>query len=678
MNGDKMEHRSSYKGMWAQQSITTDLNDLPAIPPPRGVLHVLWAAKWPVLTAALLGGLFAGIAALARSPLYESKSQLIVSVSSTVSGTTGAIASQEATNEAIDGHLAVLMSEAHVRRVISGLSAKAETAVLSHLSKEGDEPGVVESVESALNSGIASVRWRLGWSGTATYPTLEDKDAALVQSLQRGLRVGQELRSRVIGVGFSDKDPGTAMIVANAFAQTYMDYLEKKRRAALEADLAELDQRIPQIQGGLVSAIRRMEDFNLMYGISDRQGSTLKLEELLQLRQALARTNSDLSAGASEVSDFAKQQRQLLSVEGSALQDRIAQLETDFSKVGETTSQARALEMLIEAEVDQFKSVLAKRNSVVQRLRSPESSISILSAASMPTDPKTISPVFLVPPGMVLFGLLAAVAVVLRRNFDESLHSRSEVETALGVPLAGLLPKIPKVTALELQRLMHDEPATVYRRAVTSILISTIGASTHQVVSVTSSASQESKTELAWSLALAGRRMGRSVLFIDLDTGGDNLTKDFRAKLPEGQTVRFTLADETESNSQSDDFIAGRQVALYFMAPQRSADFLAKFSVSAVRHNLNKLRNRYDLVVINSPAVIDVPEAGLLTRLVDNTLFLIGSGQTDRHVAEAALRLIAGPANDQSSIYSVLSNAGTKISASLNSETGFKSLLRER
>ena len=55
---------------------------------------------------------------------------------------------------------------------------------------------------------------------------------------------------------------------------------------------------------------------------------------------------------------------------------------------------------------------------------------------------------------------------------------------------------------------------------------------------------------------------------------------------------------------------------------------------------INLLKERYDLVVIDTPPVMAVADARILGRVVDKTIFVVRWGKTPRKVSKAAIELL--------------------------------------
>jgi uncharacterized protein involved in exopolysaccharide biosynthesis/Mrp family chromosome partitioning ATPase len=645
------------------------------------LMTTLWHAKRFILTSALIGGLLTGLLALSRPVLYEGKAQLITSAPAMSVGPGLATVSQESINEAIDSHLTRLVSQAQLRRAINLLEDHSEKATLAALRAKGSRGGIVSGIGDMIGNVTETLR-HFVQPGSATLegaPPI-DKDAELLTALRSGLRVGQELRSRVISVGFTDTNRVTSSIVANAVAQAYVGQLTLQSRASFQGDLTALNERIPAVQRELAQAIEKKEKYLIEMGGPELKDLAALNDEVSQLKQLLTLTSDKLVAAqeaqqsayeapAAQSSTLTPQQLaalpadiQFFETQVATLERRIQQLETKAIDGAKRISGLQALELEIEAASGQYKDVLSKRETLRQRVEAPNPGVSILSSAWVPVDPKTISPVFLVPPGVILFGLLASIVAVLRSGFDKTLRSDAQCEEALGIPSAGIVPKLNDPTAQTIHQAITGQLNLPYRQALSSIFVSLAphhaNAKFSKLILVTSSTQGESKTGLAWSLALCATRFRHRVLLLDLDTAEHDLTRSFKFEFGViGATNNFAdFADGSLTLPEAVNKLRDISIDL-LSVPPNSADLLARLSFSGIQHIVDKLRQEYSFVIVNGPSIGDVPELRLLAAQADTVLLAAGWGKTDRNLARDSLRAFCRDGVDASIISSVLMDA---------------------
>ncbi|CAN7667788.1 GumC family protein [Mesorhizobium caraganae] len=642
--------------------------------------------KWFLLAMVVFGGAFAGLVGFSRPAVFEATTQVIVdsSMRTAPDGTGG----QDMLDTSIDNHLTMLLSQGHLRRVVAALrkTEADQQADVGGSVAQGSAP----EAPTEKRSFAANLLDRILPHGS--------DDAAELKTLRRGLRVGQELRSRVITVGFSDKDPVRAALVANTFARVYVDDLARNSQTADRAELASIVAALPTVQSDLAEATDRLEEYRLSHGTVDQGAADNAARETADLNQQLALSKADLTTTESrlqKIQDLQKSgaspaaladvigspaladllahpadntagndpagaiNREIeqgiarIAAEASTYRAQIAALETRknvleavVTDTAGRLSGMRALEPKVTILTQRYNELLTRQQDLSRRIASPSSGVSIISTAWPPRNPKSLSPVYLIPPGMVVFGLIGGILVLLGNRLDQTLRGEAETETALGFPCLGLLPKVSRPSARRLQQLVLGQQQSIYSRAAMSLLVNATPLQARgrpsQVVLVTSSDQSDGKTELAWSLALAATRLGGRVLFIDFDRHDARLTSDFVSEFSILKPHR-SFGDYAKGRCDLEGVISSMpEIGVDFMAAPALSDDLLKllFTMDAPRQFMDRLGSVYSLVVLNGPPGLGGPESRLLAGWADSVLFAVRWAKTPRNVARGVLELL--------------------------------------
>lgn len=629
------------------------------------LIQTLWQAKWVIILFALLGGLLTGIIGLSRPVLYEAKAQLITSSPNSAAVPAGTAVSQESINEAIDSHLTRLMSQGQLRRTIALLESQGETAIVAKLQKKAENLGLAHTITNKIRKWNSQLTRLFQSDELQNTNEIEvDSNSDLIEALRNSLRVGQELRSRVISVGFTDTDRATAAIVANAVVQAYVGQLTIQNRASYQRELALTIERIPVVQNELANAIKNKEQYVTAMGGTDTAGALVSSQEVSQLKQLVVVAQANLAAMKLQVSNGEAQfetpaglrlpsgtgqkedaftpgrEARYFEQQIATLERQINQFESAEANAAGRLSSLRALELEVDAESGQYKDILAKRESLRQHADSPFVGVSVLSAAWAPTDPKSISPLFLIPPGVILFGLLASIFAVLANTLNDTIRTESESEEALGIPSAGLMPELKNPSALTLQEQILKQPGSPCQRALSSIFVSIaplqVSAKSGRLVLVTSGTQDDGKTELSWALALTAKRFGYRTLFINLNAQAGSFWNRYETGF-----TSHNFGDFVDGKCPLQDAVTQLPDAgIHFMgAPTDSAGALALLSYADIQKNVDKLRNEYSMIIINGLTADTAPEMRLLATQADAIVFAVRQGKTKRAPARAALKL---------------------------------------
>jgi uncharacterized protein involved in exopolysaccharide biosynthesis/Mrp family chromosome partitioning ATPase len=648
--------------------------------------------------------------------------QVIVDLPSSSSAAGRPISPQDILSATVDGHLTELSSEAHLRNVIAALrkADKQQGPARSGLGWADSDTGVARKAWEWVSS-LLPPAW-LNRQGPTATPELAD--AAALKALEAGLRVGQELHSRIITIGFTDRDPVRAARIANTVAAVYIDNLMKQDLASDQRELASIVSRLPEMQGELTRVTERLQTYRSTNGAPDQGSADDSGREIAHLGRQISLAKADLAAvetriehvqdlrkadapaadlaaaiGSPALVDLVTRAADSAGANGSpatqsnpdlrrAITDQIARLDSerhiyhaqitslearrDALKAAAADavshlSGLRALELQVDVISQRYNDFLTRQQDLLQRIESPAPGLAILSEAWPPTRPQTLTPIFLVPPGMIVFGLATAVFVLARQRFDRTLRSEAEAEAALGIPCAGLLPKIGRPRARRLCDLLLGQHKAPYTRAVRSLLISLANAKSRLpgVILVMSGGRSEDKTSLGWSLAVTAARLGERVLFLDFDQQEAQMTRDFRDEFSTSR-VSCTVADFLNGNRALSEAVEKMpEIDLSFMpAPPISHDVFHLVSTADGMELMHRLRETYTVVIIDGPSGPAGPETRLLTRWADTVLLAVRWGETRRDTPRGVLEFIGiqenPPWNPPASVSSVLTQVNLK------------------
>lgn len=656
--------------------------------PTRELVAVLTRRKWVILAFAVLGGILAALVGLARPVLFEATSQLIIDPPARSSLAPGGSSAQDLIDASIDDHITMLSSQSHLRRVATALhDIEGGTPVQGGSKTETSGPG---ANPASIKSIAAEMIERL-WPQTAQAAVDPD-----LKQLRNRIRIGQELRSRIISVAFADEDPTRAATVANTFAQVYIDELARRRLAEDKLDLDAVVASLPGVQSDLVEATDRLEKYRLSHGAVDQGSADNAARERADLSQQISMSKADLAAiesrfqhiqdlrkqgapvaslaealGAPELTDLAARQASapadkdlstaienqiqqgLARVEAevntyraqiSALEDRKNVLDAVVADTASRLSGLRALEPQVNLLTQRYNELLSRQQDLTRRIGAPSAGVSILSPAWPPAKPQTLPPIFLVPPGMIAFAILGAILVLIRSRFNRTLRGEAETEEALGVPCIGLVPEPGKIVMKQLRELILDQPRSAYSRAITSLLVTAVPnqgrTRSPQTILVTSSLRYDGANELAWSLALAATRLGGPVLLIDLERTYHQLTQEFSRQAGGPKACRSFGDFVTNRCSLSDAVMSvpGAGVDLMTVAPfEDLLELLARADSLECR---DELQAEYSLVIISGPSGLAGPEARLLKSWADAILLAVRWDKTPRDIARGVLELL--------------------------------------
>lgn len=240
-----------------------------------------------------------------------------------------------------------------------------------------------------------------------------------------------------------------------------------------------------------------------------------------------------------------------------------------------------------------------------------------------------------------ILSMLAGVILVFMRDYlDNSLHSVADVERRLGVGVLGTLqicnPKVgydvnPARTFLEDPNCAFSESVRTLR---TAVLLSAID-EPHRVVAVTSSVPGEGKTTVAINLSFALGQM-KKVLIVDADLRRPNVG----SAIGEGMGQGPGLVDFLAGEATIEECIRNTSSPNVFVLPagKRFNSPLELISSQKFGKTLDKLKDMFEVVVIDCPPLKPVSDSLVISRYANAVLYVVKSDVTPHQLVSAALK----------------------------------------
>lgn len=260
----------------------------------------------------------------------------------------------------------------------------------------------------------------------------------------------------------------------------------------------------------------------------------------------------------------------------------------------------------------------------------------------------------------VFAGLLLGVAAAFMRGLlDRTLKVPDDIEIELGATFLGLLPNYERNAkgvmdpTLKRQRrkrgqrvpvsgkpelIVHDQPSSSMAeasRAIRTNLIFMAPDNPHKVLLVTSPGPREGKTTVACCIAVAMAQAGQSVLVLDCDLRRPRMHRIFGGNSERGVTT--ALLDGNVKDAIVETEVPNMSLLPCGPVPPNPAEI---FHSERFRNLLEKVKGMYDRVIIDSPPVVAVTDAAILSTLVDGTVLIGRAFATRKDFARHAVRSI--------------------------------------
>lgn len=338
--------------------------------------------------------------------------------------------------------------------------------------------------------------------------------------------------------------------------------------------------------------------------------------------QIVARQRADLSRSESQL--------QTLRTSLTTLEQQTEQQSQDLITLQQLTREAEASRLLYEYFLARLKETSAQQG--VQQADSR-----IISPAVVPIAPAAPRKSLILAMSAVLGLLIGAGFVLIREARNRAFRNAEQLETSTGHAVIGQVPLIQAKRRLDAIAYLKEKPSSAAAEAIrnlrTSVMLSNVDMPP-KVIMTSSSLSGEGKTTIALSLSLNFSSMGKKVLLIEGDIRRRVFGQYLKTEQKDGIVSVLTGTKSFDDVVIHDDLLDA-DVLLGDKGQANAADI---FSSERFANLLNDLRRRYDIIIIDTPPVLIVPDARVIAQNVDATVFVVRWDRTSREQVQGALR----------------------------------------
>jgi succinoglycan biosynthesis transport protein ExoP len=290
----------------------------------------------------------------------------------------------------------------------------------------------------------------------------------------------------------------------------------------------------------------------------------------------------------------------------------------------------------ITANERTYQSLLDQQNGLELLAKGVSNNVSIAERAAAPPrpyKPETSKNILM----SLAVGLVLAIGLAFGLDYlDDTIKTPEDVTRKLHVPFLGLVPAVRGDRQPVLSGPVPHDFGEAYRALRTSLVFTSGGEST-RIITVTSAQPLEGKTTTACNLAMVLSFGGSRVLLIDADMRRPGVHKTLKMNNTVGLShllvgqARVREAIQRTSDPNFCVMTAGR-------TPPNPSELLSSERMKQLIANLKQ--GPFDWVVIDTPPVLAVTDAVILTPLVDGVTFVLGAEMTRRRLAERAVQML--------------------------------------
>ena len=424
--------------------------------------------------------------------------------------------------------------------------------------------------------------------------------------------------------------------------ETYLDYLDNYLHESIEQGTVIAPASLGLNEQMLMGLVTQLNELQIQRG------------ELTEKNVYYAKYTKDIENVKLTLAEVLKSMRKSLEIEKQDLKERYAEVEQNIQHLPEKELQMVAIERNYRIDDNYYTFFLQKRaESEIQKASNmPDNEIldrarTTSKLVNEKVKKKTMTTF------LAIGFIIPLVLIILSELLNDKVRTPKEVDKLSKFRLIGTL----RHARSQNPTLVKTSPRSGYAemlRAMRTRIEFIVGRKEKLCICVTSAESGDGKTFMSTNLAALYGMTGKKTLLIDLDVRKPNVHTKLAVENGVGMTnylIGECTEDELILHNENFDFDFIRAGAV----PPNPGELIHS---DKLHEFINKMREQYEYIVIDTSPIGQVPDALSLVADTDITIFVIRCLQTSKSFCSQALEALEEDYADK--IHLVLSDIPTE------------------
>ena len=356
---------------------------------------------------------------------------------------------------------------------------------------------------------------------------------------------------------------------------------------------------------------------------------------MVRARAELRDINNSIAAETGRIIVNLKNEYDVAKAREDSMQNSLDQVSGASGLNNDVGIRLRELERINAANKTLFENFLSQAKITSAQSTFDVRDSRIISPASKPGGPSFPKKKLVLSLALVVGCLIGIGGGVALDMLNSGFTSQREIEEKLGIPVLASISLLPPAErtingkVLDPSTYCHMKPLSRYAEAVRTLRMGVQMADVDdpaKVVLVTSSIPQEGKSTIALSLAFSAMKAGLRTVIIDGDLRHPSISRFFGLEKGPGLVDLLTGAVGVEQTVITGN---GLTIVPAGSKSQNPPDLLGSARMKGL---VEKLRETYDYVIIDTPPVGPVIDAKVAMQLADKVIFVVRWQRTTREM----------------------------------------------
>jgi len=309
----------------------------------------------------------------------------------------------------------------------------------------------------------------------------------------------------------------------------------------------------------------------------------------------------------------------LMKEKETLLKKAISQEKKQIDKLPENERVLSNLKRQFLANEKIYSYLLEKRSEVSITKAATINKNRILDSAILPKEPIKPKRKLVIIVGFIIGLILGIFIAFIRAFLNDKIENKNDIEKATTVPIVANIPFIKEnADSLVVLKSPKSVVAEAFRSFRTNIQFMVKGESGY-VISLTSTISGEGKTTIGMDLAGIISITNKKVILVHLDMRKPTLHEKFKLSNTKGLSTILAGKDRLDEVIQSTDY-KNLDVITSGPIPPNPSELLDS---REFKEMINQLKERYDVIILDTPPIGLVTDARIVLELSDISLYVV-------------------------------------------------------
>lgn len=367
--------------------------------------------------------------------------------------------------------------------------------------------------------------------------------------------------------------------------------------------------------------------------------------KMLNIEAEVADIKDKISLEIEKIVTGIRGEAEVAEIRVRSLESNLDELKQESFEVSRAQVQMRELDREAEANRLLLQTFMTRFKETSSQDGMQQADARIISRADVPAVPSF-------PKKKLLLSLIAFIGVAvgtglafLLESLDNGYRNFDQLKQDLQLQSLGMVPLIGKST-LEKRKpeiYIAEKPvssfAEAHRNIYASLMFSGRGGTTPKVLAITSSIPGEGKSTAALCLAQIVSRTGLKVLVVEADLRRPVFRKRLGLDVAKHTSFNAVLSGAAMENGTT--LYQGQASGPHVLWAEKEDNPQQVIASSEFQHFIAEARKEYDLVILDTPPVMAVADAMIISKYVESMIYVVQWEATAKGIVRTAVKQLS-------------------------------------